>query len=82
MGVKAYSARDVQELNYIESPLPLFVFGDERLRFAELGGDIGLGQPRGFSFRQQQTAEPLVFPTKERIGHRIVAKAIRALDDA
>jgi hypothetical protein len=53
MNVKAYGSRNVQELNNVESSLALFVFGNERLRFTQSAGDVGLGQACRFSLSQQ-----------------------------
>lgn len=46
VGVGSQVMGDLQELDDIQPALPALVFGHERLRLPQLGGELGLGQIR------------------------------------
>lgn len=60
---------DIHELQNVDAPLPIFVFGDEGLRFAKGGCDLGLGHTLPFACLDEQGQEHPLPGSTQRFLH-------------
>ena len=79
-GVEGEGVRDGEELDHVEAALAAFVFGHERLGFAEALGDGGLSQAAVDAPLDEQACEAVIVVRESRLGHRAPRCARRQVE--
>ena len=67
--IHAEDIRDLQKLNNIQAPFARFVFSNERLRLAQLVGQLLLRDVGAFAFLDESLHEMSIGIGENRFGH-------------